>query len=139
MKFPTFLKVYGNQSFRGDCPKEDAELSTFVNQVRKKYPDTYGAVMVHIKNEGKRTAIQAKVDRMHGQTKGASDINIPGSRSFILEMKRKDHTKSGWETGQQEYLKAAHDLGAFVCVALGWEAAFEALEDWIAEQSKAPL
>ena len=66
--------------------------------------DTYGAVMVHVKNEGKRTAIQAKVDRMHGQTKGASDINIPGSRSFILEMKRKDHTKSGWETGQQEYL-----------------------------------
>jgi len=50
-------------------------------------------------------------------------------------MKRQDHTKSKWQPGQLEYLEAAHYAGAFVCVALGWEAAMEAVEDWL-EQKK---
>ena len=39
MLFPDWLPVYGDVSYRGDCPKEDVELSTFFNQLRKIYPD----------------------------------------------------------------------------------------------------
>ena len=64
-------------------------------------------------------------------TKGASDIIIPGSPAFVCELKRRDHTKSRWEDGQQEYLTAAQDAGAFVCIALGADAAMEAFNDWL--------
>ena len=39
--------------------------------------------------------------------------------------------KSGkWQDGQREYLEAAAACGAFVCVALGAVAAWEAFEVW---------
>lgn len=61
---------------------------------------------------------------------GASDIIIPASLSFVCELKRRDHTQSSWQPGQREYLTAAQDAGAFVCVALGWDAAWEAFNEW---------
>ena len=64
-------------------------------------------------------------------TPGASDIIIPASVSFVCELKRKDHTQSKWQDGQIEYLEAANHAGAFVCVALGWEAAWQAFNDWL--------
>lgn len=63
-------------------------------------------------------------------TPGASDIIIPGSPTFVCELKRKDHTLCKWQPNQQEYLQAAKDNGAFVCVALGWEGAMEAYRVW---------
>ena len=63
-------------------------------------------------------------------TPGASDIIIPGNPSFVCELKRRDHTKSTWQPKQLEYLEAAKENGSFVCVALGWEAAWDALENW---------
>lgn len=131
MKFPPNLKVYGDQSYRGKCPSETAEQSTFFNILRRKYPETYGAVALHIKNEGKRTIQQlAKMKAEGGFVPGASDIVIPGSPTMVMELKRKDHTQSSWQKGQQEYLLTAQSLGAFVCVALGYEAAIQAFDDW---------
>lgn len=126
MKFPSNILVFGDQSFRGDCPLEAAEQKTFVNQIRLRYPNTYGRLIVHNKNEGKRTPQQAARDKAAGMTKGAIDIIIPGGRSFLCEFKRKDHTKSSWQDGQIEYLEAGQKTGAFACVALGHEAAMEA-------------
>lgn len=134
MKFPDFLRVYGDVSFRGDCPKETAEQVTFFRELRKKYPDTVGALAVHPKNEEKRTGRQfAKLamDKAMGLTPGASDIIIPGATAFVCEMKRKDHTLSKWQPGQLPYLEAAQAQGCFVCVALGWEAAMRAVEEWL--------
>jgi hypothetical protein len=132
MKIPEWLPCYGDQKFRGECPPESAEQITFFNKLRKEYPDTLGRIAIHPRNEGKRTHQQTARHKAEGMTEGAADIVIPGCPAFVCEMKRKDHTKSRFEPGQVEYLKAAKDSGAFVCVALGWEAAWQAMVEWIA-------
>ena len=129
MKFPYWLNVYGDTSYRGDCPQEDQEHVTFVNGMRKAYP-ALAAVMVHVQNEGKRSNTQAAWDKARGLNKGAADFIFAGSPALVIEMKRRDHTKSRWQDGQVEFLEAAHKQGAMVCVALGWEAAFEAVKEW---------
>lgn len=138
MKFPSWLRVYGDQSWRGDCPTESAEQMTFVNRLRTRWPDTLGRVVVHIQNEGKRHAWQAQRDKAAGMTAGAADIVVPGRVTLLIELKRRDHTKSKFQPGQVEYLQAAHDMGAFVCVALGADAAMQAVEAWQALQKESP-
>ena len=95
MKIPPHIKTYGDMDFRGDCPLEDAELMTFFNQLRIKYPDI-AKVAIHPDNEG---LILGTGHHHHIKQKakgairnGASDIIIVGSPSFVCEMKRKDHT-----------------------------------------------
>ena len=129
MNFPDWLTVHGDIAYRGDCPTEDAEHTTFVNAMRRVYP-AQASVMVHVSNEGKRTASQAQWDKARGMVKGASDFIFAGSPALVIEMKRRDHTKSKWQTGQIEFLDAARKQGAMVCVALGWEAAMQAVKEW---------
>ena len=131
MKFPSWLKVYGDQSYRGECPMEGAEQKTFFGYIRRTYPDTFGLIALHPRNEGKRTHMQIAVQRADGMTAGAPDIIVPGKVSFLCEIKRRDHTASSFGKDQLPYLEAANKQGAFVCVALGCDAAVEALEDWI--------
>lgn len=129
MKFPEWLPVYGDKSFRGKCPVESAEQMTFFNRLRTVYPQL-GSIAIHPRNEGKRTHYQTAKHKAEGMTAGASDIVIPANPSFVCELKRKNHTLCKWEESQLDYLKACKEQGAFACVALGWEAAFEALEVW---------
>lgn len=130
MKFPDFLKVYGRQDYRGDCPPELAEQITFFQWLRLHHPALH-RIAVHPRNEGERTYQQARMQRLEGALNaGASDVIIPAGRAFVCEMKRRDHTKSRWQKGQIEYLEAAHNAGAFVCVALGSSAAMEAIGAW---------
>lgn len=134
MKFPDWLPVYGDVDFRGKCPLETIEQMSFFNKIRKEYPDTYGAIAIHPRNEGLKENGQFSTVIKHnaeGMTKGASDIIIPGSPSFVCEIKRQNHMLSSWQTGQIEYLLACDKLGSFICVALGAKAAYEAFEDWL--------
>jgi len=130
MKLNPNIKVFGDINFRGDCPSESAEAVTFFAKIRKQYPDSYGLIATHVRNEGKRSFQQVAKQKSEGMTKGVPDIIIPGAPSFLCELKRQDHTKSSWQDGQQEYLLAAQEAGAFVCVALGYVAAFEAFIFW---------
>lgn len=131
MIFPEGIKVFGDKKHRDKkCPKEAAEQTTFFNQLRKAYPDTYGAVAIHVRNEGKKSVHQVAKEKMEGMVSGAPDIMIPGNPTFICELKRRDHTLSSLQEGQEPYLLAAQDMGAFVCIALGWEAAMEAFGEW---------
>lgn len=136
MKFESWLPVYGDQTYRGDCPTETAEQVTLFARMRKRWPDTIGRVAVHPRNEGKRTPGQVWHQKAEGMTTGAPDVIVPGAPALIVEMKRRDHMKSKWQPGQVEYLKAAHDMGAFVCVALGADAAIEAIECYITKMTK---
>jgi len=136
MKIPDWLPAYGDMTYRGDCPSESAEQITFFGKLRKAYPDTYGRLALHPRNEGKRSHRQTTRHKAEGMSTGASDIVIPGSPSFVCEMKRQDHTQSAWQAGQKEYLLAAHEAGAFACVALGWEAAWQAFEEWLEIKEK---
>lgn len=131
MKFNEEIPVYGDVSFRGNCSLESADQKAFVSYLRAKYPKTYGAIVVHNRNEGKRSFQQAARFKADGMTKGASDVMIPANPPFICEMKRKDHTKSAWKKGQQEYLIACKELGAFSCLALGVDGAIAAFDDYL--------
>lgn len=134
MIFPDWLVVYGDSTYRGDCPKEAAEQATFFNQLRKHYPDSYGLLALHPKNEGKRSGGQFQQlarDKALGLSPGAADVIIPGRTTFVCEIKRRDHTLCSWQAGQLPYLEAAHKAGCFVCVALGWEGAWQAFSEWV--------
>ena len=134
MKIPSWMRTYGNQSYRGDCPHEDYALASFVDRIRKDYPSTYGLVLFHPKNEGKRTTEQMKADKRKGFKKGVCDIVIAGNPTLFMELKRNNPMKSKWQDGQVEFLKAAHDGGAYVVLALGYEAALQAFDDWLTLQ-----
>ena len=125
------IKTYGQQQ-KGDQAKEGAEMSTFFNQLQKRYPDIH-ALAIHVRNEGKRDHKQVAVMKMQGGfVKGAPDIVIVGSPTFLCEMKSK--AKSSRTSKEQDaFLERADRTGCFCCVAYGWESAMQAVEDWIKE------
>ena len=132
MKFHPDIPVYGDQKWRGDCPREQLEMATFFGWLRGNMPEM-ARIAIHPKNEGQLRGGQFSAlatDKTQGMVKGAADIIIPGAPSFVCEMKRKDHTKGAFEEGQMEYLLAAQSCGAFVCVGLGWEGAALAVQAW---------
>lgn len=130
------VPVFGDTKFRGPCPTEAMEQITFFAQLRREYPVTWGRLALHPRNEQQLRGGQFRALAKHkaeGMTPGASDIIIPGRVTFVCEMKRRDHTKSAWQDGQIEYLAEANNAGAFACVALGWEGAWEAFETWLSD------
>jgi hypothetical protein len=134
---PQGLRVYGHADWRGKCSVEALEQMTFFSRLRREYPDTWGRLALHPRNEQQLRGGQFRALAKHkaeGMTPGASDIIIPGRVSFVCELKRRDHTKSKWQDGQIEYLTAAHNAGAFACVALGCDAAWQAFQDWLSSQ-----
>jgi len=128
------ILVFGDRAYRGNCPVEAVEQVSFFNKLRKEYPDSYGLIAIHPRNEGQLIGKQfsSVIKRnAEGMTAGAADIIIPAKVSFVCELKRLDHTKSAWQDGQIEYLRAVQAAGGFACVALGAWAAWEALQSWI--------
>lgn len=136
MKLNPLIKTYGDHAYRGDCPKEDAELITAVNWLRRTYPDTLGALTVHIENEGKRTAAQAAMAKAKGLKTGAVDLLVLVTPPMVLEIKRADITKSRWQPGQQEFMLAAQQHGAFVGLCLGAEGVKEAVQCYLKQYTK---
>ena len=130
MKFCTEIPVYGDVSYRGKCPRESVEQVAFFNHLRAQYPQSYGLIALHPRNEGERHYTQTARQRAEGMAVGAADVIIPGAPSFVCEIKRRDHTLSVWQPGQVEFLTACKNAGAFVCVALGYDAAWAAFNDW---------
>lgn len=134
MKLDISIQIYGDTTYRGKCPRESVEQITFISWVRREYSDSYGATIFHAKNEGKLVNGQFQLitkDKAMGMAIGCADIHCPGVPSFCMELKRKDHTKSVIRQEQINYLLTAEQAGAFVCVALGHEAAIEAFQEWI--------
>lgn len=135
MKMPKRIPVVGDTEYRGDCPAERLEQVTFFAELRRRYPELYGRIALHPRNEGKRTRYTASREAMEGLSVGAPDIIIPGEVTWCCELKRKDHTRSSVSKRQLEWLTAAQQAGAVVCIALGWEAAMAAFEEHIHEHS----
>jgi len=131
------VPIYGDMKFRGKCPVEAQEQVTFFARLRRDHPTTWGVLALHPRNEGLRFGAQIGAVTRHkaeGMAAGASDIIIPAKAAFVCEMKRRDPTLSAWQDGQREYLAAAQDAGAFACVALGVDAAWEAFGEWVIAQ-----
>ena len=54
MIFPEWLKIYGEKDYRNKkCPVEDAELVTFINQLKRMYPDSFGRLVLHVPTRGR--------------------------------------------------------------------------------------
>lgn len=122
------VKTYGTPATE-PCPSEKVEMASFFNRLRREYPEL-GAIALHIRNEGKRTAMQHRsMVGEGGFVKGASDVVIPGVPTFVMEMKSRAKTAKVSKE-QRAYLEAASKAGAFSCVALGAEAAWEAFLAW---------
>ena len=121
------IRTYGKQE-KGKQPRENAEMITFFNELRSKHPDL-APLATHIKNEGKRTIQQIEKDKAEGLVKGFADIVIIGCPGFVCEMKSKSKT-SKTSKEQKEFLDAADKNGAFACIAYGYKAAMQAVEDW---------
>lgn len=132
MILPKGIKIFGDTDFRGDCPGETPEQITAIGLIRK--TTIFGDIVIHPKNEGKRTKMQQAADYAKGMTVGASDIVIPCSPAFVCELKRKDHTKSSISNEQVKFLLTAQKLGANACIALGHEAVLEALRYYYGEE-----
>lgn len=131
------FRVFGDTAYRGKCPMESAEQVSVVNRIRMEYPETWGRLLLHPRNEGLKERGQFSAVMKHraeGMSPGAADLVIPAGVSFVCELKRRDRTLSSWQPGQIEYLTAAHEAGAFACVALGALAAWEAFEMWLGLQ-----
>lgn len=137
MKLPNDIPTYGDQTYRGKCPSEAVEQVTFFARLRREYPDTWGAIAFHPRNEGKRSHFQVAHQKAEGMTGGTVDIVVPGSPTFICELKRRDHTQSTWQKEQENYLRTAQNMGAFACIALGADAAKEAFIEYLAAWDKA--
>ena len=131
MKFHPDIIVYGDRKFRGACPSETLEQVTFFARLRAQHPLSWGVLTLHPRNEGRRHFRQAQKEASEGMTVGAPDIVIPGRRTFICELKRRDHTKSKLSAEQELYLLTTDYLGAFCCIALGADAAMEAFNDYL--------
>lgn len=129
------IPLYGDSKYRNkNCPKESLSQITFVNSIRSQYPDSYGLILIHPENEGKLINGQFSAvskSRAMGMSPGASDIIIPGNPAFVCEIKRADRTLSDITQEQLDYLYAAKTAGAFVCIALGHEAAMNAFNQWL--------
>lgn len=123
------IPTYGTPT-KDPCPSEKVEMASFFNRLRREYP-ALGAIALHIRNEGKRTAMQhnAMVGE-GGFVKGASDVVIPGAPAFVMEMKSRAKTAKVSKE-QIAYLEACAEAGAFACVALGAIGAWSAFEEWL--------
>lgn len=134
MKIPPEIPLWGDPKWRGKCPLEAVEQVSWFNQVRKHHPDSYGAIATHVRNEGLRTQGQFSSVIKHsaeGLVVGAADILVPTRIPLVIEMKRKDASRSTLSDEQAKYLLAAQSLGAYSCVTLGAVAAWEAFNWWI--------
>jgi hypothetical protein len=128
MKLPDNLPLFGTTD-KNDNASESQHAITFFNKLRREYPE-YGAIATHIRNEGKRTNSQVQKQKAEGMTTGTADIIIPCNPPFVCEMKSRN-PRATISPEQIEYLLQAQKMGAFACVALGYEGAFEAFLECI--------
>lgn len=127
------IPIYGAPLEYGKCLLETHEQASFFNRLRSEYPDTWGRLGIHVRNEGKRTHWEIrKIKAEGGFIAGSPDIVIPGVPPFLCEMKAR--SKASKTTDEQiAYLQTAREQGAFACFAYGAEAAWQAFEEWLGE------
>jgi len=136
MKIPPHIPLYGDPTYRGKCDREQLEQMSIIGRIRREYPDSYGLIVLHPRNEGMKENGQFSSVMRHnaeGMCKGAADVIVPARRSFVCEVKRRNPALSVISEEQIAFLTAAQKAGAFACVALGAVAAWEAFEEWVKE------
>jgi len=97
------------------------------------------ALLYHIPNGGKRYVATAKRLKAEGVKSGVPDLCPPvargGFHGFYIELKR---TRGNKATGNQEgWLVQLAGQGYHTAVCFGWEAAAQALQDYLRMEARA--
>src|SRR5690554_3681462 len=111
-------------------PSEHIEQVTLVSRFRTAYP---GVRIFAIPNGGFRDQNTARKLKAEGVESGVPDLYIPEWRVWV-EMKRR---KGGSLSPQQkDWIAYLEGIGDTVIVGKGWEAAWQALQDWQKKTAK---
>lgn len=127
------IDVFGNADWRGVCALEMAEQISFLALLAVDFP-VFADVAVHIANEGKRSARRGAQMKLEGLNKGACDIFIPSVPPILIELKRRDHTKSAVSSDQIKYILNAKKIGANACIAIGAQGAIAAVRHYVQQK-----
>jgi hypothetical protein len=127
------IEVFGDTSWRGECPKEMPEQISFLALLAAEFP-VFAAVAVHIANEGKRSPRRGAQMKLEGLNKGACDIFIPSVPPILIELKRRDHTESAVSNDQIKYILNAKKIGANACIAVGAQGAMAAVRHYVQQK-----
>jgi hypothetical protein len=128
---PEGVRLFCDESFRGDCNKEDTDLESFVGWWRYNNQENKN-LLFHPVNEGINT-IQGRVKmKAKGALFGLPDVFVlipmSGYLGFICELKRKNPAKSLASKSDKAHFETQkqilHDMskqGFFCCAAFGYE------------------
>lgn len=126
---PKEIPVFGDLTWRGECPLETPEMISGMQLILSEFPQ-FDSIMFHLRNEDSGGARKGKQLNEEGRVKGAADIVILCCPPIGMEVKRRDHTKSVIGKKQVKCLVLAHRQGAFSCVAVGALGMLEAVRAW---------
>lgn len=117
---------------RTPSKNEIGEAGDFVREAEARWPELKHSGMIHIPNEGVRSADQAKKMLKAGLKPGASDyiVTVPGKHHNVAYIELKKANGGNRKDIQFEFLRDGLEKGHFACMAHGWIAAIKALEKY---------
>lgn len=110
--------------YRGDCPKEETDQISYGLWMQHRFPDV---LWFHVPNEtGTKSGPQfVEKRRRMGVRSGVSDNVILthgiNHKCGLIELKRRDKTKSKVSKSQNQVLEGAIEEGHFGAIAYGLE------------------
>lgn len=111
-----------DSGYRGDCPKEETDQMAYWMWMRYRFPQ---AIWWHTPNEtGTSSRVQfIEKRRRMGVTPGIGDNTILthgiNHKCGMIELKRRDKTKSKLSQAQRFVLESVSDEGHFAAIAYG--------------------
>jgi len=144
------IEIYGDPSYRGDCPLEDSDLASFFAWVRYNYPQ-YESLIFHCETEFNPTSASSYAYHTKSKAKGRLDgiadiVCLPvssGAPGLLCELERMDISKSLASKKRKEHfykqvsiLSSQKSFGNIAIVALGLEATKTAFKEYINEYGK---
>ena len=117
-----------DSGYRGPCNKEDDDGISFYAWVTYHYPEVN---IFHVANESGVSSSAGHIEkrRRKGVTQGVSDYIIltPGIKpSAVIELKRRDRTKSKVSKDQIDFLERVASDGGYAAIAYGLDEAKKA-------------
>lgn len=127
------VKTY-NSTFRGNCDVEDQDQINFTSWFDYQYPH-FSPLYFHVVNES-MLPVQGRVKaKKKGLKKGVSDIIILLKRGeysgLIIELKRRDKSKSRVTKEQMDFLYEVDEQGFFCAVCYGFEQAKKCVQEYL--------
>ena len=114
-------KIY-DSGFRGDCMLEDTEQINCISWLDYNYPEI-APLLFHVVNESMMPVNGRVKAKKKGLRAGVPDMvflyKVAGYSGLIIELKRKDRTKSPIRKTQKEYLARFSGQGFATAICYG--------------------